>query len=112
MPGDHDECRWSTERRSTHQHLVRHTSERIEVASRIDGVSVCLLRAHVQRRPQHHPGLRQLCSPRLIHGVSDPEVCYDRSAVLEKNVLGLDVTMNHPVVMRVTQRIGNFAHDP
>ena len=60
------------------EHLVHQQSERIDVAARIDGFSLGLLRAHICRRAHGEPGLGELLTPCLANRSGDPEIAYDR----------------------------------
>ena len=62
--------------------------------------------------PSDMPGLRHPRAAGAAHGERDPEVGDQRLAVVEQNVLGLDVAMDHAVPVRVVERVGHLARDP
>ena len=100
------------ERRLADQHLVRHRTERIHVAARIDGaLAHRLLGTHVLRRAEREPGLRHPLAAGALHGERDAEVGHERVAALQQDVLRLDVAMDHAEAVRVAERIGDFARD-
>ena len=70
-----------------------------------------LLGRHVVRRAEREPGLRHAAAGRRGDGERDAEVHHHRAAVVQQNVLGLDVAMDHAVAMRVVERVGHFARD-
>ena len=83
------------ERRFAHEHLVEHAAERVQVAASVDGFARRLLRAHVRRRADRHAGLRHApSSPAALHRLADAEVGDERVAVLQQDVLRLDVAVH------------------
>ena len=78
---------------------------------------ICLVRrrllgAHVVRRARAQPGLRHPPARRRAHRQRDPEVHHHRPPVVQQDVLGLDVAVDHPVAVRVVQRVGHLGGDP
>jgi len=100
-------------RRLTREHLVEHAAERVDVGSRAGRpVRGRLLRAHVVRRAEAHAGLGQAPAPRVGYRQGDSEVRHDRLPVLQEDVLGLHVAVDHPLPMGVAERHGDRARDP
>ena len=66
---------------------------------------------HVLRRAQGDSRLRHPLAARLLDGERDAEVGDQRVAVLQKDVLGLDVPMNDAPRVRVGQRVRDLARD-
>ena len=83
------------------EHLVPHQAERVDVAPAVQVTTVDLLRGHVGRRPQGHPGKRQV---RIgIPGPRDTEV-REASCIgllVHVDVLGLDVPVDDPATMGI-----------
>ena len=102
-----------TERRLAQQHLIGHRAKRIDIASRGDlPLPHRLLGAHVVRGAQRHPGLGHPGAAGTAHGQGDAEVGDEGGAVVEEDVLRLDVAVDDAVAVGVIQRRGNFARDP
>ena len=70
-----------------------------------------LLRTHVVRRPHGHAGLGELVASGLADRPGDPEVRHQRVALLDQDVLRLDVAVDDAVGMGVVQRVGDLAGD-
>ena len=60
-------------------------------------------RAHVVRRAERHAGLGHAGAARLAGGERDAEVGDERAAVVQQDVLRLDVAVDHAVPMGVVQ---------
>ena len=89
------------------EHLVGHRGERIDVAPAVDDpVAGGLLRAHVLRGAEREPGLGDPVAAGLAHRERDAEVGHHRLAVLEEDVLGLEIPVDHAVPVRVIERVG------
>ena len=71
-----------------------------------------LLGRHVVRRAETESGLRHPATGRRAHRERDAEVHDHRPAVMQQDVLGLDVAVDHAVAVRVVERVGDFARDP
>ena len=118
-------CRWGSERpralghhprhdrlggragegRVAGEHLVEHRAERVDVGAGRDlALAHRLLGAHVVRRAERHAGLGHPGAAGLARGERDPEVGHQRAAVVEQDVLGLDVAVDHAVPVGVVQR--------
>ena len=109
----YDRLRAPTEHRGfSCQHLVGDCAERVEIAAGVDQpVAGGLLGAHVLRRPDHEPGLREPLTPGLAHRERDTEVGEHRNAVVQQDIFRLDVAVNHTLGMRVVERRGDLTHD-
>ena len=95
-------------RRLAGEHLVQDGGERVDVAARVDEpVSRRLFRAHVLWRAERQAGLGEPRARRSGDGECDPEVRHHRLVVLEQDILGLDVAVDHAVAMRVVERRGD-----
>jgi hypothetical protein len=114
LAGDDRLGRRADERRLPGQHLVQHAAERVDVAPSVERpLAHGLLGAHVHRRPQRQPGLRQPpLGARLAHRAGDPEVGEQHPVALEQDVLGLDVAVDDSLRVRVGERAGDAAGDP
>ncbi len=104
--------RRADERRLSGEHLVGHNAECVDVGAVIDvALAHGLFGRHVLRRAQGDSRLCHALSTRLLDGERDAEVGDECVAVLEKNVLRLDVPMNDSTRVRVRQRVRDFARD-
>ena len=102
----------SGERRVAGQHLVEHGAQRVHVAPRVDhALAHRLLGTHVLRRPEGEPGLRDAMPARRLHRERDAEIRHDGLAIVQENVLRLDVAMNDVVAVGVVERARDFARD-
>ena len=109
----HDRLRrGSGERRLAGQRLVEHTRETVDVTAPIDlPRSRCLLGRHVRRSADGQAGLRELVAAGRADGTRDAEVRDDRVPARQHDVLRLDVTVHHVVLVRVRERLGNLVGD-
>ncbi len=106
-------CVGSGERRLAGQHFVEDRAQRVDIGPGIDRLARGLLGAHVLGSAEAHPGLRDPHTAAVASSRErDPEVGHHRAAVVEQDVVGLDVAMNHPVAMGVVEPGGDFARDP
>ncbi len=100
-------------RRLPGQHLVEHAAQRVDVAPGGDLLlGGGLLGAHVVRRAEAEAGLGHPAARRGAHGQGDAEVGHHRAAVVEQDVLRLDVAVDHAVAVGVVERIGHRDGDP
>ena len=112
-PRHHRLGRASGERRVAGEHLVQHRAEGIDVrAARDLPLAHRLLGAHVVRRAQAHPGLGHPRAARLARRERDPEIGHQRLAVVQQDVLRLDVPVHHAVAVGVVERRGDLGGDP
>ena len=94
------------------QHLEQHAPQAVQIAPAVQrSVGQRLLRAHVGWRADGKPGVGQATVIECAHRLGDSEVGHDRVAAFQQDVLRLDVPVDHPSRMGVTQRIGDFARD-
>jgi len=63
------------------------------------------------RGAEREPGLGEAGSARLGDRERDPEVRDHGLALLEQDVLGFDVAVDHPALMREMERIGHVSRD-
>jgi hypothetical protein len=108
--------RWSelSERQFSREHFVKDDTQRIDVRSMIDGRGPFdLLRCHVMRRPddifragqEHRVGIH-------LDELRDAEVGdLDPARFVQQEILGLDVAMNDPLVVRELERLANLRDD-
>ena len=111
----HDPCHHclrggAGERRLGGEHLVQHGAQGVDVGTGGDlALAHGLLGAHVVRRAERHAGLGHSATARRGHGKRDTKIGDQRLAVVDQNVLGLDVAMDHPVAMGVVERARRLA---
>jgi hypothetical protein len=103
------------ERRIAGEHLVGHHAKGVHVAPGGDrALAHGLLGRHVVRRAERHAGLGHAgAAAGTRDGQRDPKVRDQRRAVVQQDVLRLDVAVNHPVPVSVVQRgryLGGNAH--
>jgi hypothetical protein len=70
-----------------------------------------LLGTHVARSPERQTSLSDPSTTGLSHSQGDPEISYDRTAVVEQNVLGLDVPVDDVVPVRIVKGTRDFSCD-
>jgi hypothetical protein len=102
------------ERRLAGQHLVEHAAQGVDVRARIDGaLADRLLGAHVVRRAQREAGLGQPVVTRFVRRErpGDAEVGDQRMAAGQEDVLRLDVSVDHPMLVGVVQPVGHLTRD-
>ena len=88
-------CVGALEGRLTHQHLVQHAAEAVLVGSAVHPLPAeTLLRAHVVRGPDCHAGFGELVASSSRDRPRNAEVGDQRMALLQQDVLGLDVAMD------------------
>ena len=106
--------RGAGERRLAGEHLVEHAAQGVHVAAGGDlPLAHRLLGAHVVRGAERHAGFRHARPAGLAGGKRDAEVGHQGPAVVQQDVFGLDVAMDHVVAVRVVQRarhLGGDAH--
>ena len=103
---------WPGERRLSGQHLVGEARQRVLIAAAVDvRLAARLLRAHVCRRADREPRLRERLAACAADCARDTKVEDDGVSGLEENVLGFDVPMHQSPRMRIAQRLGHFRRD-
>ncbi len=70
-----------------------------------------LLGRHVLGRPEGKPGLRHPRAAGGTHRQRDAEVRDERAAVVEQNILRLDVAVDHAMPVRVVERARHLARE-
>ena len=91
-------------------HFVEHRAKAEQVGAGIERLAPRLLRTHVRRRAQRHTGLGDGSAG--AQRLANAEVRHHRRAIVEQDVLGLDVPMHHLVAVGVVQRGRHLAGDP
>ena len=71
-----------------------------------------LLRAHVVRGAEREPGLGHPAAGRRTERQGNPEIRHHRAAVVEQDVLRLDVAVDHAMPVGVVQGVGHRHRDP
>src|SRR4029078_10346904 len=100
--------RTSNVRRIAGQHLVQHGSQRVDVRAAIDlPVASRLLRRHVLRRAETQSGLRDAMASSIRDGQCNAEVGDEWLALVQEDVLRLEIAMNDSMAMRVVERAGD-----
>ncbi len=61
--------------------------------------------------PSDRPVCVMRCAARLLNGERDTEIRDERLAIVQQDVLGLDVAVDHAVAVRVVERARHFARD-
>ena len=112
----HAHVRVGLEGQRTRDHLVEQDPERIDVGSRVDGLTARLLRRHVIRRPEDDAGARELAASHDLGSaeVDDAHLVDRRPAdggPDEEHVLGLEIAMHDVRGMRGAERVGELACD-
>ena len=92
------------ERRIADQHLVRRGAERVDVAARADvALTHRLLGRHVGGCAEGHTGLGHATVARLAGGEGDPEIGDEGAAIMQEDVLRLDVAMDDAPAVGIVQ---------
>ena len=114
MSGDDLLERVAQERRATGEDLVRHHTERVDVDAMVEArIGRHLLGRHVRRRAHGHSCRGERSVPtRVAHRLRDTEVGHHRVRASNEHVLGLDVSVHHALLVRVFERVSDFADDP
>src|SRR5678810_1261460 len=73
--------------------------------------SSCLLGTHVLRSAEREAALGEAVASRLLQRKRDPEVSHHCLALVQQDVLRLDVAVNHSLPMGIVQRAGYLARD-
>ena len=81
--------------RLTRQHLIQDRCQAVLIGPPIElGIRGGLLGAHVRRRAEGEPGLGEPLAPRRAHRQRDPKVRHHGLALVQHDVLGLDIAMD------------------
>jgi hypothetical protein len=64
------------------------------------------------RRAEREPGLRHPATRRRAHRQRDSEIRHHRAAIMQQDVLRLDVAVDHPVAVRVVEGVSDLGRDP
>ena len=98
-------------RRGTDQHLVRQAAESVDVGPIVDRrLASRLFRAHVLRGPHGDAGPGQGISGKG-QSLGDPEVRDYCTAVIQQDVVRLDIAVNDAFGVRVAEGGGHLADD-
>jgi hypothetical protein len=102
------------ERHAAREHLVEDACEVVLIAATVELLAEYLLRTHVRGRAEHVAGARELSASRLnrlrdaeIHDLHPLRVVRSR----DHDVVGLQVAMHDPQLVRGVQRVGDLARD-
>ena len=91
------------------EHLIGHRAEGVHIAAGTDvAFAHRLLGRHVGRGAERHACLCHPAAAGLLDGEGDAEVGDQGGAVLQQDVLGLDVAVHDPLPMGVVERGGHF----
>ena len=95
------------------EHFVGHTSERVDVAPGPDlALAHRLLGTHVMRGTEAHAGLGHPgAAAGAAYGERDPEIRYQRGAVMQENVFGLDVAVDDAMPVSIVECRCDFGRD-
>ncbi len=97
------------EGRVSGEHLVRHAAQGVHIgASRDVALTHGLLGTHVVRGAEAHAGLGHATAAGLAGGEGDAEVGHQGAAIVQQDVLRLDVAMNNAVAVGVIESGGNL----
>ncbi len=108
-PRDHRQRVLRSQRRLPGQHLEEHAPQRVHITSRVQRLLADgLLGTHVERCSRREAGLRQPRTARFVDRDRDPEVRDHCHALVQQDVLGLDVAVDHTVAVRVVQGRGDL----
>ena len=101
-------CRLGVERETVGEQLVENDADRVEVRSRADGVTLCLLRREVLRGAHDRSRLSHVRRP----GAGDPEVRdLGVVGVVDDHVVGLQITVDHPPAVGEAGGLENLDRD-
>ena len=114
MGRDHRLRRGAGERREPGEHLVTHHRQGVQVRPRVDvPLPGRLLRRHVAGRAQRQTRVREpAAAARFGERPRHAEIREDRVAAQQQDVLGLDIAVDHPLGVRLRERVGDLVQDP
>src|SRR5437870_6457018 len=105
MLRDQRERRLGVERQAARETLEQHHARGVEVAARVELFSREVLGRHVVRGADRHPVLGQPLVLRPVRESGDAEVHHlEHAARLDHHVLGLDVAVDHSLLVRDFER--------
>ena len=94
------------------QHFVQYRAQRVDIAAGVElSVARCLLGAHVLWRAEREPGLGESVPACFPHSECNAEVRQHRLALVEQNILRLQVPMNYPMLVGMLQRTRHLLRD-
>ena len=97
-------------RRLPRQHLVQHTGQAVLVGSAIEPLlGARLLGTHVRRGAEREARFCEPLPPRAAHRQRDPEVRHHRLALVQHDILGLDIAMDDTTAVREVEGRGDRA---
>src|SRR6185437_3945073 len=99
----------AAERWLASEHLVQNTAQTVNVAASVDGAAGCLFGTHVCNSADGEAAVGELAVTIRFRDMSNSEIGDDCMAVREKDVRGLDVSMDDSARMRIGERICNLA---
>jgi hypothetical protein len=107
--GDYCLCGRARERRLTGEHLVQHAAETVLVRASVNrAVAHRLLGTHVGRCAERQAGLGDPLPAGRVQRTGHAEVGDPCLALAEQDVFGLEVAVDHPVVMRMVEGAGDL----
>ena len=109
--GDDRRRRRAAVRRLAGEQLEQHAGEAVLIAAPVGALVERLLGAHVLRRADDEPRARDARRPRGARGERDAEVGDHRLALVDEDVLRLDVAMDDVARVRVVERRRDLSRD-
>ena len=93
------------------QEFVGEDTQRVEVGAAVNlGIARRLFRRHIGRGADGDPRGGELIRPgRFAHRLGHAEIHHQRVAAREHDVVGLDVSVHHPLRVGVRQRVADLA---
>jgi hypothetical protein len=106
------ECCRPSEGRLSSQHLEEHAPEGVEIGTAVENIRFFhLLRAHVSRRADRDPRLRDPFPASHVERAGNPEVRHHGVTLFEQDVFWFDVAVDQPLRVRVGERARHFPGD-
>ncbi len=96
------------ERRPSREHRVERRAHRVDVGARVHAPALRLLGRHETRRADHHAGDREIGR---LHAPREAEVHDIDAAVLDHQVLGLEIAVDHALLVRGLDRARRVADE-
>ena len=109
----HHRARGGTrERRGTHQHLVKHAGQAVDIAATIQQcVAGRLFRTHVVGSADREAGLGEPRACAALDGACDAEIRQQSSPVRQQDVCRLDVAMHEAMAVCIREPFRDLAGD-